>query len=113
MDGEVRHRRAAIPSRHFPVLCDVAQGEIDQLHGRLVVRKIAASFDELGHLHMLALDHACGVDDAAALRREREKRHDLFPVPPAGTDDRRILFAERLSAKTTSSAAADSALGAR
>lgn len=69
--------------------------EIQQFGRGLVGREVAARLHDLPELHVQALDRVGRVEQPTHLRRVREDRRDVGPVPPPEGRDRRILRADR------------------
>lgn len=72
---------------------DVAQGQPQELGGRLVAGEVPAGLDDLAQLHVQTLDGVGGVDHPAHLRREGEERDHVLPGPPPGLGDGGVLRA--------------------
>ncbi len=55
-DGELVHGRLPVMCCAAPIGSDIAQGQPDQLAGRLVGREVAARFDDLAQQRIHALE---------------------------------------------------------
>ena len=71
----------------FPRFGDVSQGQIDELGGRLVARKVPSILEHLAQLHMQIFNRIGGVDDLSHLRRITGNGSDLFPIADTGLRD--------------------------
>jgi hypothetical protein len=71
-------------------------GEVDQLGGGLFVGEVAAGLDRLADLAVEVLDAVGGVDGAAQVLGQREKRRDQRPVRAPEVGDHRVTLAPAL-----------------
>ena len=90
-DGELIGCLLPRPLWHLPVFFDIAQGQVEQLAGRVVAGEVATILDDLSKAHMQAFNGICGVDDGPYFRRISEERNDLLPLsPPHGRHGREL-----------------------
>ena len=71
-------------------------GEVDELAGGVLGGEAALGLDRLAQLAVEGLDRVCGVDDAADLWGERQKRDHVLPAVAPRLDDRWQLRAPLL-----------------
>ena len=65
-----------------PVLGDVAQGQPDQLGGRIVAGEVSSGLDDLAQPRIHAFNRIGRVDHASHLGREGEEWDHLVPGSP-------------------------------
>jgi hypothetical protein len=80
-DGELVHGLLPVPGGPSPVGGDIAQGQPDQLGGRIVAREMAPRLDDLAQPGIDALDGIGRVDHPADRRREGKERNHPVPGP--------------------------------
>ncbi len=91
-DRELVHCFLPVSGRTFPVGCDIAQGQPDQLGGRIVAREMPESLDDLAQPGIDALDGIGRIDHLADRRREcKERNHAIPGQAPGGHDGRKLL----------------------
>src|SRR5665213_4630261 len=89
-DGELGLCLTPFSWRHFPVCCDLAQDEPEQLCRGLVGRKMPSRSNGSAQFGGQCLDGVHGVNDPPYPDREGKKRNDMFPVSPPAQSNCRI-----------------------
>ena len=92
-NGELAHGGLPFSGRHCPFFADIAQGQVEQLGGRIVVGEVAAVLDDFAQTHVDAFQGVGRIDGAANFQRIGHERRHLLPVPAPQRGNRGILLA--------------------
>ena len=89
------HRRPPVVRRALPLRGDIPDRQPDQFGRGVVVREVAARFDDLPQLRVHAFERIRGVNQPADFRRKCKEGNDVRPGAPPRRDDGGKLLAPR------------------